>query len=376
MDEIQSGDAAQRRAPSAAEQRERKNARKRAWKANRTPEQIARDRDYQNVWLKANAEKHREHSRKSWHRAKEKAARRAKQMERQKVWREANPERVREYSERWRKANPERARQIARDSYHRRKAVKGEQQRDRLAAYRQDPERKAKQLAYQRANRDKLNARQRELRAANRDKVNAYQQERKKIERRRIALDLPKIKRHRWTKNERLQYERDELALFNKKNTPARLAALRAEAQGVSLDVGGARASEQLEQQAKASQVLAGYLAHLTLKDRVTVRLREIDTPKRRAEIRMDQIALQARGGPKVSVDQTLQSMALKDVLTDLKKQIGIPLYVPPEMAAQVKSRDVTRSAIADRVNRSKAGYETGPHTPGGSTRSGPSLGR
>lgn len=362
----------------SAERRAAQAAYRREYKKNMTPEQRERAKAYQREWVRLNPEKNRQHSRDSARRAREKEAKRVKENERQKAWRDANPEHVRERSEQWRKANLERAREISRDSYHRRKEANAEKQRGRLAELRKDPARQEKHREYQRANREKINARQRELRAANREKVNAYQRERKQIIKRRVELGLPEIKRHRVTKNDRAQYARESAAFYGKKVTQVRLERLQKEAAEVSLQARGARAEQQLTIDSRNDQVLAGYLAHLTVRARVEARLKEIDHPQLREDLRMDLIARQARGGPRGDVDQELRKIALKDVLTDLRSRIKVPLFVPGTPTPSPVDRDATRAAITERIKDHANNYDTGPHTPsiGEKPQRNPSRGR
>lgn len=124
----------------------RKRERQRRYRANRSPEQVERDREAARRWQRENAEKARGYTRAYAARNPEKV--RAKNA----AWAARNPEKVRASRRRWDEANPERLREAQRQ--------------------------------WRAANRDSLKEKRRQWYIANREHVREYERRRRALQKR------------------------------------------------------------------------------------------------------------------------------------------------------------------------------------------------
>lgn len=285
-------------------------------------------REYKRKWLAENPEKHRQHNRDYATRQRQRAKQRDRERERQRAWREANREHVRETQRKWVEANKERVREIGRESYHRNKERRLEGMRDRDKAQRQDPEKVAKQKAYRKANREHLNELQRQRRARDPEATRRDQRERKQREKRRIELGLPKVPRHRTSKNEQLAHERESAAFFERRRDAKAIRGLEVEGASLAMVASYDRWSARRAAERSANRVLAGYLAHHIAPQRVA-ELASTVSQREREQIRMDHVARYLRGGPPVDVDGEVRARVTPYVIDELSAQAGVPIFIP-----------------------------------------------
>lgn len=291
-------------------------------------------------WVENNRERHNAHGRATAARKRQKEAQKKRASERSREWAKAHPEQERERKRLWIEKNRERVREQDRASYQRNIEKRREQQRTSDAQRRADLSVREQRAKHRQQNREHLNELQRQRRAADPEASRRYNREWKQRERRRVELGLPKVQAHRSTKNDRAVHERDAAEFFGRRLLVERRRRILSEGRGIRVDTERQKDREERSAHVVAENAVRAFLAHHVMKAVVDRHVQAIHQAGRREEIRMDLVALRARGGPSIDIDAHIRRIATKEAIADVEKRLGVPIFIPK--AARISAPETT----------------------------------